>query len=140
MCCQCGPLQVIVALPGEFSTMAGRRIQRAVYETLRGRLGPQHQGRAGHPHQHLTRSYVTTHEEYQVQRYRGASTLYGPHTLDAYIYTAVAAGRGHACRPAGERHRVPEDFSSKLIEPGAAGGAGHGANRVELRLRLQAAW
>ena len=30
-------------------------------------------------------SYVTTWEEYQVQRYEGASTIYGPHTLDAYI-------------------------------------------------------
>lgn len=29
-------------------------------------------------------SYVTTLEEYEVQRYEGASTLYGPHTLRAY--------------------------------------------------------
>lgn len=34
-------------------------------------------------------SYITTYEEYQVQRYEGASTAYGPHTLDAYIQTAV---------------------------------------------------
>ena len=27
--------------------------------------------------------YVTTYEEYQVQRYEGASTLFGPHTLGA---------------------------------------------------------
>lgn len=30
-------------------------------------------------------SYVTTYEEYQAQRYEGASTIYGPHTLDAYL-------------------------------------------------------
>jgi neutral ceramidase len=30
-------------------------------------------------------SYVTTFEEYSVQRYEGASTIYGPHTLDAYL-------------------------------------------------------
>lgn len=30
-------------------------------------------------------SYVTTFEEYGVQRYEGASTIFGPHTLDAYI-------------------------------------------------------
>ena len=35
-------------------------------------------------------SYATTYEEYQVQRYEGGSTLYGPHTTDAYIQTAVA--------------------------------------------------
>lgn len=30
-------------------------------------------------------SYITTFEEYQVQRYEGGFTLFGPHTLDAYI-------------------------------------------------------
>jgi hypothetical protein len=34
-------------------------------------------------------SYITTWEEYRVQRYEGASTLYGPHTLDAYIQTVL---------------------------------------------------
>ncbi|KAL8669118.1 MAG: hypothetical protein Q9224_007757, partial [Gallowayella concinna] len=29
--------------------------------------------------------YIATPEEYTVQRYEGASTLYGPHTLDAYL-------------------------------------------------------
>jgi len=28
--------------------------------------------------------YVTTYQEFLVQRYEGASTLYGPHTLEAY--------------------------------------------------------
>ena len=30
-------------------------------------------------------SYITTYEEYQVQRYEGGFTLFGPHTLDVYI-------------------------------------------------------
>ena len=29
--------------------------------------------------------YITTFEEYQEQRYEGGSTLYGPHTLAAYL-------------------------------------------------------
>ncbi|CAO2585197.1 Neutral ceramidase [Lemmus lemmus] len=29
--------------------------------------------------------YITTYEEYQAQRYEAASTIYGPHTLSAYI-------------------------------------------------------
>ena len=29
--------------------------------------------------------YITTYEEYQKQRYEGASTIYGPHTLRAYL-------------------------------------------------------
>lgn len=40
-------------------------------------------------------SYITTFEEYGVQRYEGASTLYGPHTLDAYIQVNTA-GRNHS--------------------------------------------
>lgn len=42
-------------------------------------------------------SYVTTWEEYQVQRYEGASTLYGPHTLDAYIQVG-GRGQGATCQ------------------------------------------
>ncbi len=30
-------------------------------------------------------SYVATREEYRAQRYEGSSTIFGPHTLDAYI-------------------------------------------------------
>ena len=29
--------------------------------------------------------YIATYEEYQKQRYEAASTIYGPHTLSAYI-------------------------------------------------------
>ncbi|XP_058215615.1 neutral ceramidase 1 [Rhododendron vialii] len=79
---------VIVSVPGEFTTMAGRRLREAVKMVLTsGRNGEfnsnVHVVIAG-----LTNAYsqyVTTFEEYQVQRYEGASTLYGPHTLNAYI-------------------------------------------------------
>jgi hypothetical protein len=37
-------------------------------------------------------SYVTTWEEYQAQRYEGASTLYGAHTLGAYIQVGSSCG------------------------------------------------
>jgi len=37
-------------------------------------------------------SYITTYEEYEIQRYEGASTIFGPHTLSAYQqeFTALA--------------------------------------------------
>ena len=44
-------------------------------------------------------SYVTTFEEYAMQRYEGASTIFGPHTLDAYIQVCDAACRASAARP-----------------------------------------
>lgn len=76
---------VILSVPGEFTTMAGRRLRDAVKEVLTSGDEKQefHVVIAG-----LTNTYsqyVTTFEEYQIQRYEGASTLYGPHTLNAYI-------------------------------------------------------
>ena len=50
-------------------------------------------------------SYVTTFEEYGVQRYEGASTIFGPHTLDAYIQVPACTSAPHmssnaSCLPA----------------------------------------
>lgn len=76
---------VILSVPGEFTTMAGRRLRDAVKTVLtnEGFGSNLHVIIAG-----LTNTYsqyITTFEEYQVQRYEGGSTLYGPHTLNAYI-------------------------------------------------------
>lgn len=71
---------VILSVPGEFTTMAGRRLRDAVKAEFKGNV---HVVIAG-----LTNTYsqyITTFEEYQMQRYEGASTLFGPHTLSAYI-------------------------------------------------------
>ncbi|PWN44106.1 Neutral/alkaline nonlysosomal ceramidase [Ceraceosorus guamensis] len=76
----------ILVVPGEFTTMAGRRIKDRVRDSIRV-LGIEDEpivlltGPAntyGH--------YVTTIEEYAAQRYEGGSTLFGPHTLEAYIH------------------------------------------------------
>ncbi|CEI92025.1 hypothetical protein RMCBS344292_06299 [Rhizopus microsporus] len=76
----------IYAVPSEFTTMSGRRLRKAIKQALiKHRLGNEdtvviHSGPAnGYA------SYCTTYEEYQHQRYEGASTPYGPHTLQAYI-------------------------------------------------------
>ncbi|KAJ4702230.1 neutral ceramidase-like [Melia azedarach] len=79
---------IILSVPGEFTTMAGRRLREAVKETLiaNGNGEFDHETRivlAG-----LTNTYsqyIATFEEYKHQRYEAASTLYGPHTLSAYI-------------------------------------------------------
>jgi len=43
--------------------------------------------------------YVTTPEEYNVQRYEGASTIYGPYTLPAFIqeFKKLAAALAKVC-------------------------------------------
>lgn len=79
---------VILSVPGEFTTMAGRRLRGAVKMVLTSGASKEF-GRNVHVViSGLTNTYsqyVTTFEEYEVQRYEGASTLYGPHTLSAYI-------------------------------------------------------
>ncbi|KAH8484973.1 hypothetical protein H0E87_026657 [Populus deltoides] len=79
---------VILSVPAEFTTMAGRRLRDAVKMVLISGASKEF-GRNVHiVISGLTNTYsqyVTTFEEYEVQRYEGASTLYGPHTLSAYI-------------------------------------------------------
>ncbi|KAJ7569271.1 hypothetical protein O6H91_01G069400 [Diphasiastrum complanatum] len=79
---------IILAVPSEFTTMAGRRLREAVKETLIAKGNGEFSENTTVVIAGLTNGYsqyVTTYEEYQIQRYEGASTLYGPHTLSAYI-------------------------------------------------------
>uniref|UniRef100_A0A8B9CT62 Neutral ceramidase n=1 Tax=Anser brachyrhynchus TaxID=132585 RepID=A0A8B9CT62_9AVES len=74
----------IVAVPGEFTTMSGRRLREAVKREF------DSHGTAGMDVViaglcNVYTHYITTYEEYQVQRYEAASTIYGPHTLSAYL-------------------------------------------------------
>ncbi|CAF1217065.1 unnamed protein product, partial [Didymodactylos carnosus] len=75
----------IISVPGEFTTMSGRRIKLTVKTALQNAgawTNSSHIVIAGLSNSYS--HYVTTYEEYQQQRYEGASTLYGPHTLAAY--------------------------------------------------------
>ena len=63
----------LVTLPGEFTTVMGRRIAQAVAEATRDDARVVTVGLAG---EYL--SYFTTPQEYALQHYEGASTLYGP--------------------------------------------------------------
>ncbi|KAF8085295.1 hypothetical protein N665_0672s0011 [Sinapis alba] len=79
---------VILSVPGEFTTMAGRRLRDAVKSFLISLDSKQFGNNLHVVIAGLTNTYsqyITTFEEYEVQRYEGASTLYGPHTLTAYI-------------------------------------------------------
>lgn len=81
-----GQLMIIVS-PGEATTMAGRRWKDAVRAES---MAIFHDDQTppvvvlGGPANSYTH-YIATEEEYSIQRYEGASTLYGPHTLAAYI-------------------------------------------------------
>lgn len=75
----------ILAVPGEFTTMSGRRLRNSVKKTLQenGVSGDIDVVIAGLSNTYT--DYIATPEEYSVQRYEGASTIYGPYTLPAYI-------------------------------------------------------
>ncbi|KAK3301254.1 Neutral/alkaline nonlysosomal ceramidase [Chaetomium fimeti] len=95
-----GQLFIIVS-PGEATTMSGRRWKNAVadasatlFDDERRNQEPAPASPApvvvlGGPANSYTH-YITTEEEYGIQRYEGASTLYGPHTLAAYINVTLS--------------------------------------------------
>jgi neutral ceramidase len=68
----------IAAVPGEFTTVAGRRLR----ESIRQALGVTHVVLAGYANAYA--GYVTTPEEYTLQDYEGASTHFGQWTLPAW--------------------------------------------------------
>jgi neutral ceramidase len=81
----------VVGIPGELTTMAGRRLRGTVMGSLSS-VGVEHVALGTYANDYS--QYVTTLEEYGSQQYEGASTLFGPHTLEAY--QRVAAGLADA--------------------------------------------
>ncbi|KAJ6409014.1 hypothetical protein OIU84_008661 [Salix udensis] len=97
---------VILSVPGEFTTMAGRRLRDAVKTVLMSSGHEEYNSNVHIVIAGLTNTYsqyVTTIEEYEMQRYEGASTLFGPHTLSAYIQEfkklAAALTSGRSVEP-----------------------------------------
>lgn len=72
---------VLSAIPGEITTMAGRRLKNTVLSELKD-LGVNHLALATYANDYAL--YITTKEEYEKQHYEGAATLFGPYTLMAY--------------------------------------------------------
>ncbi|KAI1273483.1 Neutral/alkaline nonlysosomal ceramidase [Xylaria sp. FL0933] len=86
---------VIIVSPGEATTMSGRRWKNAVAREAEAQFASE-EGNVeapvvvlGGPANSYTH-YIATEEEYSIQRYEGASTLYGPHTLAAYINVTLS--------------------------------------------------
>lgn len=86
----------ILATPAEFTTMAGRRLMSAVQNELR-EIGITHVVISALSNTYT--EYVATPEEYSAQHYEGASTLFGPNSLQVYIEQFIAlavAMKNHA--------------------------------------------
>lgn len=77
----------VLGIPGELTTMAGRRLRTTVLDIVTG-AGVKHVALGTYANEYA--QYVTTPEEYSSQQYEGASTLFGAHTLEGYQQVAAA--------------------------------------------------
>uniref|UniRef100_A0A8C0TJC7 Neutral ceramidase n=2 Tax=Canis lupus familiaris TaxID=9615 RepID=A0A8C0TJC7_CANLF len=105
----------ITAIPGEFTTMSGRRLREAVQAEF-ATYGMKNMTVVISGLCNVYTHYITTFEEYQVQRYEAASTIYGPHTLSAYIQLFRALAKAIATDTVANLSRGPEPpFFKQLI-------------------------
>lgn len=107
----------IAAIPGEFTTMSGRRFREAVKAEF-ATYGMQNMTVVISGLCNVYTHYITTYEEYQVQRYEAASTIYGPHTLSAYIQLFRVLAKAIATDTVANLSSGPEPpFFKELIIP-----------------------
>ncbi|KAF2898983.1 hypothetical protein ILUMI_07192 [Ignelater luminosus] len=76
---------VLAAVPGEFTTMSGRRLKEAISKAVVENGGSEDAKVVVAGLSNIYSDYIVTPEEYQLQRYEAASTIYGPHTLTIYL-------------------------------------------------------
>jgi neutral ceramidase len=108
---------VIIGVPGEFTTMAGRRLR----DTVRAQLVADGAADAntvvvisGLANQYS--HYITTREEYHQQRYEGASTLFGQHTLAAYQQRFAKLAALLVSGVAPDPGPMPDDLSAHAFD------------------------
>ncbi|CAH1381135.1 unnamed protein product [Tenebrio molitor] len=118
----------LIAVPGEFTTMSGRRLRDAIQDTIIRNGGPENTKPVITGHSNDYTNYIATPEEYQLQRYEGASTIFGPQTLNLYIkkYKELAAAmvKGETL----DAGPTPPDSSSPAMTVLPAGPDGVGQN------------
>nr|XP_051679868.1 neutral ceramidase isoform X2 [Oryctolagus cuniculus] len=107
----------ITAIPGEFTTMSGRRLREAVQAEFAS-YGMKNMTIVISGLCNVYTHYITTYEEYQAQRYEAASTIYGPHTLSAYIQLFRGLAKAIATDTVANLSQGPEPpFFTQLISP-----------------------
>jgi neutral ceramidase len=100
----------VLGIPGELTTMAGRRLRTSVLNAMPA-TGVTHLALGTYANDYA--GYITTPEEYSAQHYEGASTLFGPHTLEAHqqvaaqLATAIADGKPSPLGPAATQWTSP---------------------------------
>ncbi|XP_050668641.1 neutral ceramidase-like isoform X2 [Leptidea sinapis] len=109
---------MVAGVPGEPTTMAGRRMKDVISAAMEARGLEPRVVVSSLTNEYI--HYVTTFEEYQIQRYEAASTIYGPHTLDIFLnkfreYTNILIEGGSV--PSGPTPADYRDNTISLILP-----------------------
>ncbi|XP_044727443.1 neutral ceramidase isoform X2 [Chrysoperla carnea] len=105
----------IAAVPGEFTTMSGRRLRNAVKEVLIENGADEDVRVIVGGLSNIYSDYIATPEEYQIQRYEGASTIYGPHTLTIYVEQYKKLANALMKNEKLDEGPYPPDLSKDLI-------------------------
>ncbi|KAJ3382821.1 hypothetical protein HDU84_004036 [Entophlyctis sp. JEL0112] len=110
----------IIAIPTEITTMAGRRLRNSTLTALINGGSVDEDAViviAGLSNTYV--SYTTTYEEYQIQRYEGGSTAYGPYQLKAMqqIFNQMAASFGGGANVT-SLASMAENFTEWQLLPG----------------------
>lgn len=108
---------LIIGAPGEFTTMAGRRLKQDLQNTF-GSDDVSYVAFAGLSNSYA--GYVTTFEEYQQQNYEGGFTVFGQWTLAAYLQSFHHLAQDMIDNQPSARGELPEDLSANtasLISP-----------------------
>uniref|UniRef100_A0A2H1VYE1 Neutral ceramidase n=1 Tax=Spodoptera frugiperda TaxID=7108 RepID=A0A2H1VYE1_SPOFR len=101
---------LLAAVPGEFTTMSGRRLRNVIAKTAPDARKVVIAGLSN-----IYSDYIATPEEYQAQRYEAASTIFGPHTLDIYLNKYVELTEALISSKSIPQGPEPPDLSSQLI-------------------------
>ncbi|KAH9639962.1 hypothetical protein HF086_008057 [Spodoptera exigua] len=101
---------LLAAVPGEFTTMSGRRLRNVIAKTA-----PEAKKVVIAGLSNIYSDYIATPEEYQAQRYEAASTIYGPHTLDIYLNKYVELTEALISSKTIPQGPEPPDLSTQLI-------------------------
>jgi neutral ceramidase len=124
---------LVVGLPFEITVESGRRVAAAARDAVGATAGVEHIAVSSLANEQFC--YLTTAEEYSLQRYEGGNTLYGP---NSQVFVAAAAGAlvGDLMRSGSVAEPLPTrrfDFASKrfLAAPTAARVTPTGVGAIE---------
>ncbi|XP_048191371.1 LOW QUALITY PROTEIN: neutral ceramidase-like [Perognathus longimembris pacificus] len=105
----------IATVPGELTTMSGRRLREAVQAEFAS-YGMKDMTVVISGLCNTQTHYIATYESLQAQRYEAVSTIYGPHTLSAYLQLYKALAKAIAMDTVANMSSGPEPpFFKELI-------------------------